>query len=341
VTRAREYAPSDDAALVHLAALPMPGWVRLRYDYAEGYAAAEALKGTRTEIVVVTDGEGRLEGCGTRSSRRVYLDGRPARLGYLSGLRSFARFRRGFGFFRGLQLLQRLEHETPDDLTFTTILAGNAEGRALLTSGRAGLPKYVPHGKAVTLMVPRLSGAEPERATREELAAFYARAAPNRQLFPVFDGELPPGLEVSDFLVLRQDGAIVAAAAVWSHGMRRRIVVDGYGRLASAVRPLVNAFARLTGRPRLPSAGAAFDGSYLAYALVEGNDPALFAKLVRAARTACRTANLVLALHDSDPLLAAVKGLPAWRYTSEFLTVEFNGSVRPLAGVPHIEAGAL
>ena len=43
--RARMYRPSDEADLVRLASAAMPGWARLRYDYAAGYAAAEALKG--------------------------------------------------------------------------------------------------------------------------------------------------------------------------------------------------------------------------------------------------------------------------------------------------------
>ena len=39
--RARMYRPSDEADLVRLASAAMPGWARLRYDYAAGYAAAE------------------------------------------------------------------------------------------------------------------------------------------------------------------------------------------------------------------------------------------------------------------------------------------------------------
>ena len=45
MTHARFYRPSDEPELVRLATAPMPGWARLKYDYASGYAAAEALKG--------------------------------------------------------------------------------------------------------------------------------------------------------------------------------------------------------------------------------------------------------------------------------------------------------
>ena len=137
MTHARLYRPSDEPELVRLAATPMPGWARLRYDYASGYATAEALKGD-SEIVVVEDADGHIAGCGTRSTMLRYLDGVPARVGYLGGLRSFPGSRGGFGFFRGFRFLAEIERAHPNALTITTILDGNVQGRELLTSGRAG-----------------------------------------------------------------------------------------------------------------------------------------------------------------------------------------------------------
>lgn len=338
MTHARLYRPSDEPELVRLAAAPMPGWVRLRYDYASGYAAAEALKGD-SEIVVVEDGDGHIAGCGTRSTRRLYLDGEPSKVGYLSGLRSFAAGRRGWGLFRGFQTIANLEAASPNVLTFTTILDDNPEGRSLLTSGRVGLPKYSPCGKVVTYALSGRCGAMPERVSFDDLAAFYARESPRRQLFPVFGVKLPLGLALDDFFVIRRGGRIVAAAAVWNHGARRRILVDGYGNFVlSALRPALNAFSRW---PRLPAPGGEFACSYLAYALVENDDPFLFSGLVESARRACRGRNIVLSLHASDPLCNVVKSLGGFNYGSEFLTVKFDGCSHELRGVPYIEAGAL
>ena len=150
--KARLYDPRDEAELVRLAAEAMPGWIRLRYDYAVGYAEAESLKGD-SEIVVVEDADGHVAGCGTRSTRLLYLDGEPRRVGYLSGLRSFAGARGGFGLFRGFAKIRELERANPNELTFTTILDGNPAGRALLTSGRAGLPTYRSRGKPTLPML--------------------------------------------------------------------------------------------------------------------------------------------------------------------------------------------
>ncbi len=337
---ARLYHPSDEAELVRLAAAPMPGWARLKYDYASGYAAAEALKGD-SEIVVVEDGDGRIAGCGTRSTTLRYLDGEPQKIGYLSGLRSFPRGRHGWGLFRGFRAIADLEKAAPNELTFTTILDDNPEARALLTSARAGLPKYCPHGRIVTYALGALRGEEPERAPFDELKDFYARESPRKQLFPVFDTALPPGLSTDDFFCIRRGWRIVAAGAVWNHGVRRRIVVDGYDWRLRFVRPALNVVFAVSGSPKLPTSGCEFSCSYLAYAIAENDDPSLFAELVDAARRICRGRSLVLSLHSDDPLVRVAEKLGGWRYGSELMTVEFDGRAREISGVPHVEAGAL
>ena len=341
MTHARLYRPADESELVRLAAAPMPGWARLRYDDASGYAAAEALKGD-CEIVVVEDAEGRVAGCGTRSTTLRYLDGAPAHIGYLGGLRSFPGPRGGFGLFRGFGLLCEIEKANPNALTFTAILDGNAQGRALLTSGRAGLPAYCPCGGIVTYAL--AARQEPDGAERgglDELRGFYEREAPRKQLFPVLDDKLPPGLSPEDFLCVRRGGRIVAAGAVWRHGMRRRIFIDGYGGAFSVVRPLAGAVARLAGLPVPPSPGGEFRCAYLSYALAENDDPALFGELVDAARSATQGANLVLSLHTDDPLGATMRRMRAWRFRSGLYTVSFGGGRSEFAGVPYVEAGAL
>ena len=337
---ARLYRPSDELELVRLAASPMPGWARLKYDYASGYAAAEALKGN-SEIVIVEDGDGRIAGCGTRSTTLRYLDGEPQRVGYLSGLRSFSGARHGWGLFRGFRAIAELEKAAPNELTFTTILDDNPEARALLTSGRAGLPKYIPRGRVVTYALGALHGARPARASFGELKEFYARESPRKQLFPVFGEALPPGLSADDFFVVRRAGRIAAAGAVWNHGDRRRIVVDGYDWRLRFLRPVLNAAFAISGSPRLPSPGCEFACSYLAYTLAENDSPELFAELLDAARQICRGQNLVLSLHADDRLARVAKKLGGWRYGSEFLTVEFDGRSRSFGGAPYIEAGAL
>ena len=107
------------------------------------------------------------------------------------------------------------------------------------------------------------------------------------------------------------------------------------------LRGAANLWAHATGRPPLPPPGAELACSYLAYALVKGDDPQLFAELVReaSARTCGRA--LVFSLHDGDPLVDTARHMAAWRYESEFMTVTYGADPNGFTGVPYIEAGAL
>ena len=107
------------------------------------------------------------------------------------------------------------------------------------------------------------------------------------------------------------------------------------------LRPFLNVLFRFSCCPLLPSPRSEFACSYLAYALAENDDPALFADLVEGARRICRGRNLVLSLHSRDPLTRVAGKFGGWRYRSDFLTVEFAGRPRDLRGIPYIEAGAL
>ncbi|MBQ1428479.1 MAG: hypothetical protein IIZ06_02325 [Kiritimatiellae bacterium] len=140
---------------------------------------------------------------------------------------------------------------------------------------------------------------------------------------------------------MRRGGRVAAAGAVWNHGERRRIFVDGYMLRLRVLRPFLNVLFRFSNCPMLPSPGSEFACSYLAYALAENDDPALFADLVEAARRICRGRNLVLSLHSHDPLTRVAAKFGGWRYRSDFLTVEFAGRPRDLRGIPYIESGAL
>ena len=319
----------------------MPGWARLRYAYAEGYAAGEGLKGSRLAISVVEDETRGLCGASTRTTRAVWMNGAAERVGYLSGLRSFPWARRGFALYRGLRQARLQAADDPSAVDFATVLSGNAGVADLLTSRRPGLPLCRREDRLETCvlapLVPRDAEDGPSFA---EISAFYRREAPRKFLFPMLE-ERHPSLREEDFFALRRGGRVVGAAAVWSHGDYRRLFIDGYSAGMRAVWPIANILSLLRKAPLLPSVGAELRCRYLAYALVENDDPALFARLLETARRRTAGANLVLTLSARDPLLAAVRSLNPWRYTSELLAASFAGEPRPFDGIPHIEAGAL
>jgi hypothetical protein len=255
---------ADEAELrALLRATPTPGAVSLRFEREPDYFAGENVGGARDTTIVARRG-GRVVCMGRCSRREVYVGGRRCEAGYLGELRlapdtpnGLAVLRAGYAFFA------RIEAENPAEFYFTSMAQSNVRARAVLESGRVGLPKYEPLADLITVAWPVPMRGVPrneELADAEELAVYLDAQAKRHALTMTWDAtrwaELKRhGLGVEDFCVVRRDGRIVAAAGVWDQSEWRQTVVAGYGGATGRMRPLINGLARLAGRPGLPPAG--------------------------------------------------------------------------------------
>ncbi len=227
---------ADDAALRRLAAeTPMPGRIRLAFPREPSFFGALAVEGDWHEVLAARDASsGECVGFGTRSVRTAYVNGRPARVGFLGALRVRADRRGGLLLARGYRaFLARHRADRRCALYLTTIMEDNAPARALLGAGRAGLPAYRDAGRYLCAAVrparpPRRRGRPSVAvgpATRRDLgrlASFLAAEGARRQFFPVYGpadlaGEtgLLRGLRPEDILLARAGGNWPAA---WRHG---------------------------------------------------------------------------------------------------------------------------
>jgi hypothetical protein len=350
--------PADDADLRRiLAATPMPGRIAVSFRREPSYFAAAEVDGHFRQVVAGRDLDtGRLVGFGSRSIRRVYVNGRPAEVGYLSALRLLAEHRnlgllaRGYAYFRELHADGRAA------IYLTTIAEGNDRALALLTSGRAGLPAYHPAGRYHTLAIApyRLKMQRNVRpATSDDLPAireFLLAHGASRQFFPCYDEEdffcrhsSLRGLRPEDLLLAWRDGWLVGTLGVWDQGDFRQTVVHGYHGLLRWARPLYNRWAGLRGRPSLPQVGSPLRTRFAALPVVANDDPAVLEALLDAVPPGGDY--LLLGLHEGDPLLPAARRRAALEYVTRLFIVCWDDGEacrRALDGrVPYLELGSL
>lgn len=142
---------SDDAEIRRLLREnPMPGRISISLEREPSFFADAEEKQT-----IVARAQGRVAGVGycTRSER--FVNGRPAQVGYLGGLRLDARYGGRFDVLRrGYEFLRELESNNPADFYFTTIASDNQRARRFLEAGIHGMPKYEFVGEFVTVVVP-------------------------------------------------------------------------------------------------------------------------------------------------------------------------------------------
>lgn len=366
--RGRLAGPEDDSGIrTLLRVAEMPGTIALAFTTEPSFFDALSVEGRRPRVMVGAEGDC-IVGVGVMAEREVYLNGTPARVGYLGSLRLAPHIRRGTALGRGYRMLRRLHERDPvGPFYISTILEDNQAARAILTSGRAGLPTYHEIGRYRTLALPArrctLGAAAGLRIVRGDevgvaaLVEFLNDSGPARQFFPCYTpGDfgagrgLLKGLDPCDVAVALHGGGIVGTLGLWDQSAFRQRVVTGYRGLLGAVRRPLNALSRLLLGPEpLPAPGRPVPALPLACPVVRGNRPDVLGALLDHAtgRAAARGAAFVLlGLAAGDPLLAVARRRLHCTLHSRIYVVRWPGAdgegLPALDGRPiYLELGSL
>ena len=357
----------DDTALCRLASsTPMNGRFAVSLRREPSFLDATRVEGDFRQVLVCHDQQTReIVAAGCRSIRDRYINGRLQPVGYLSNLRIREGFRSGTLLARGYRQLKSLHADGRTSLYLTTVAENNHEALEVLTGNRPGLPRYHPAGNLVTTVIPTLAktkirvevdSIKPAReAEMDELVTFLRTHGPCRQFFPEIERNdlCEPGsrfhsLRPEDILVARSHGEIVATMACWDQRSFRQIVVERFPPLLRWTRPLINAWARLSGNVPLPKTGTPLNCALAALLVVRDNREDVLQTLILKARRQLLLRNidfLLVGLHERDPLLETARKIATHEYcTHLFLACWADGEalVNSLDGRPvYLELGCL
>ena len=287
----------DDALRALLREIAMPGNITLAFLREPSFFLAEQAGSRTSQVIVCKDRQkGRVVGMGSRSIRDVYIDGKPARVGYLSMLRGLPEVRGNIAFARGYRYLHTLHADGAVPYYFTTILDDNTNAKVLLTSGRGGLPIYQPLARLITYLIPLTLNplgknvdsavcAVIDQPQLAEANAFLQQWNSQYQFAPVYTPQdmpgqscLLPAFSWENLYVYRERGKVMGTLGVWDQESFKQTEVTAYSRKMQCIRPMYNLLAFMRGHPRLPRVGARINVLYAAF--VSG-DPSAFAALLK------------------------------------------------------------
>lgn len=315
-------AVGDDADIRRLLREnPMPGRISLSFEREPNYFADAKLSGEIKQTIVARDG-GQVVCVGSCTIRQRFVNGHPARVGYLGGLRLDANHSGSFEILRlGYDFFHQLQADAPADFYFTSIAADNQRARRFLERGLPGMPSYEFIGEFVTLLLPAKSGrANPSVVTNqnphpEQLLSLLDACNREHQLAPCWSPqELETfstlGLKLNDFKLLADSGRIEAAAALWDQRVFKQTVVSDYALSLLRVRPVLNLAARFANGTRLPAIGEVLRNAYVSHLALNPNQPDLLLRLIAELRgdAARRGIELLtLGFAANDPKLAVMR----------------------------------
>lgn len=330
---------ADDEDVRRLLREPLPGNISLSLEREPDSRHAAAAEGDVHQTLIAREvASGRVAAIGSRSERNAFVNGRPARVGYLGQLRIAEGFRRSRTLLdEGFAFCRRLHDEGDARVYLTAILADNQAARRLLLGTRSGVaPRFAPAGTFSTLIIPSpLVRREPAgrgvdiRAGSPDLmgdiVACLRRNGTRYQLAPCWtvadlcSPHRTPHLSPDDFIVATRGERVVGCAALWDQRPFKQAMVAGYSARLRRWRPLINIAAPLLGTPRLPPTGRRLDFMYLSHVAVDDDDAGTVAALAAAARARVPRgiAYIVAGLASGGPLHAALRRFPHREYRSE------------------------
>ena len=333
-------AEADDEDVRCLLREPLPGDISVSLEREPDSRHAAAAEGDVHQTLIAREAvSGRVAAIGSRSVRDAFINGRPARVGYLGQLRIAQGFRRSRTLLdEGFAFCRRLHDEGDAQVYLTAIVADNQAARRLLLGTRSRVaPRFASAGRFSTLIVPRgFVRREPARRGVDiragspdlmgDIAACLRRNGGRYQLAPCWttidlcSPRRTPHLSPEDFVVATRGERVVGCAALWDQRPFKQAVVRGYSARLARWRPLINAAAPLLGTPRLPPPGQRLDFVYLSHVAVDGDDADTVAALMAAARARLPRGigYLVAGFATDGPLFAAVRRrFPHREYRSE------------------------
>jgi hypothetical protein len=338
----------EDAAIRRLLREnPTPGEISLSFEREPDYFHGTQIAGAEDQTILGFE-RGRLVGMGRCSVRDRFVNGIIHRVGYLSDLRLDSRAQGRFDLLRrGYRFFHELHRTNPADFYFTSVTADNSRSLRFLERGLPGMPVYEPLADFVTLLIAvrrdarRFLGLKAEWrkivAGAEEhisaLAEFLNSQASQHDLASAWDEEKirsleQHGLSLTDFQLLLDGGRIVACAALWDQRRFRQIVIRGYSRRLSFVRPWLNVVAGVIGGPQLPPVGSTLAHGFLSPLAVSPDDPPALLALVELSlsKAAARGLDyLTLGFVADDPRLEMVRRqFPCREYRNRLFHVRWK-----------------
>lgn len=336
--------PATDADAPGLAAIygsdeGFSGDVGVRFTRGADPLASLRAEGDAAVVVLREVATGEVVGMGACVARDAWVNGRRVRVGYLTGLKSLPRVRRGTA--AAMPGAYALLRELTSDVAvyYTTIVESNTLAQRMLERRRPSMPEYRLVG-AYAAHCFRVGRWRPSRrvltgGTWAELQAVRGEAS-RFNLAPV---DLP----VPDSCVrLWRDrrGTPLAGCVVWDPGALKEYTITGYaGWMATASRWPVH----WLGWPRLPRVGTPANRAGLGVVAAADDDPGLVRELLLAVGYAERRRDfLMFGVADGHPYLDALRGLRTVPYRSLVYTVHFDPDTVALDARPlGVEVGLL
>ena len=347
---------ADDEALRRLLREnPIHGSLSLTFEREPCYFDASVIEGPFHQTIVAREKDsGQVIALGNRSVRKLFLNGHPRDIGYMSQLRVRPDYGKGLFLARGLAGGFKKYHQLHKDgrapFYLMSVIEDNLPARRLLKSALPEYPCVKEYARMFTYAIypvrqkPTLDLPQSLQMMRgsdqyaDGIVDCLNRNGARKQLAPYWTGEslFTSNLSPSDFFVGLDGDCVVACLACWDQNTFKQTIVRGYSGSLARWRKLLNLFSSFGAWPYLPEHNTPLRYSYASHLAIDNDDPQIFAALLRA----IHNHNLehgysyfVIGLAEMNPLRAVVQTYRPLKYVSQLYLVTWDDGQRFIEAV--------
>ena len=309
------------------------GVIQINLDRNPDFFEALKVEGFENGVFAVEDTQsGLITGAGIRNIRECYINGKPQKIGYLSGLRVAKQYQKSRTMAMIFIKLRQLYLQGECVGYLCSVFNSNKTAIKVLTSGKAGMPVFNLVGQMNTIVfkpIPVRLKVKTNAIIRQanindidNLVKFLNTEGSKHQYFPYYSKNdfnnntgLLNNLSVSNIYLAFEKNEIVGSIAIWDQTPFRRWKVEGYSHFFKIFRPMVNGLFKLLNLPQLPKAQTIFNYRLLSLVCIRNNSKNIFKSIYNQAIQGINKDKKILisaSFFMSDPLIHA---LPIRRFS--------------------------
>ncbi len=294
----------------------------------------------------------KVEILGTRSLKKVYINGEKETLGYLSDLKISNNAKKIHALSEGFKYMKSLMDDGKAKLHIATIIEDNKQGKVALTwaNKNPNIPNFYDLGIMNTYFILPILPKYVSKKVQiirgsidilDDIVKFLNTEGRKKQFFPVYTKEYflnLPNFNIEDFYVAIEDNEILGVMAKWEQTPFKQVIIKKYNNKWKWIK-------KLTGQI-LPQENEPIKQFYLSFIVIKNNDNNIFDALLNKIYNDNRDYKYFsLILHNKDNLNHSLKKFFSIKYKSRLYITEFmkNEEIIKMVDdrIPYLELAGL
>lgn len=298
------------------------------------------------------------------SIKKVFINGKPAKIGYLNNLRVDKNYRGQGIISNAWDLFYKIHQQSNIPFYLTSIIKDNYQAKNALLKKKFGRPQFIKICNYTTYIINLLRNKKEmecdiqvvraKKNNISEIVECLNRNGKQKQFYPFYSKEdffnidKLRDFKIENFFIAKKNDKIVGVIGAWEQTGFKQAVINSYNGKMKLIKPVFNICSKICNFSPLPPANQPMKFIYASFIAIDNNNSDTFRQLLISIHNYClknKYLYLTLGLSDLDPLSKIAREFFSIKYASEIFLVKYPDLKFDISKldekVPYIELATL